>query len=147
MNSSGEILLFCHVEKLIQLSDPFYAGVDGCALENLKCEQRCDFSAQGYRCSCSRGYRLADNKQDCVGKELSSTNSLSFNPPFKRKQHSAVTSLCSQRLPRLPEVRSHTTCFLLGWDDTLSEVAFQHFETFSQPVNSFKKPQNREKKI
>ena len=45
-----------------------FAGVDGCAIENLKCEQRCDFSAQGYSCSCSRGYRLADNKQDCVGK-------------------------------------------------------------------------------
>lgn len=42
--------------------------MDGCAIENLKCEQRCDFSAQGYSCSCSRGYRLADNKQDCIGK-------------------------------------------------------------------------------
>ena len=47
-----------------------FTGVDGCALNNLKCEQRCDFSAQGYRCSCSRGYRLAENKQDCIGKKI-----------------------------------------------------------------------------
>ena len=47
----------------------YFVGVDGCALEDLMCEQRCDFSAHGYKCSCARGYRLADNQQDCVGEK------------------------------------------------------------------------------
>ena len=56
-----------------------FAGVDGCALENLKCEQQCDFSAHGYKCSCARGYRLAANQQDCVGKQYS------YNPPYRKR--------------------------------------------------------------
>ena len=77
-------------------------GVDGCALNNLKCEQRCDFSVQGYRCSCSRGYRLAENKQDCIGKKIEI--SCSELPCSKRRTSPWILSRHS-----LPDfsIRSH----------------------------------------
>ena len=55
-----------------------FAGVDDCALENLKCEQQCDFSVHGYKCSYVRGYLpAAANQQDCVGRKLSYNRLLS----------------------------------------------------------------------
>lgn len=44
-------------------------GVDGCALQNLKCDQGCIWTRLGYRCVCYDGYRLHRNKSTCIGNQ------------------------------------------------------------------------------
>ncbi len=49
-------------------SQHFLPDIDECNSANGGCEQNCHNSYGSYKCTCDDGFKLSDNKHDCIRK-------------------------------------------------------------------------------